>query len=40
MPVSQIARRAIVDFLAREEPSFGQPNLPLTSGHADLEQIR
>lgn len=30
MPVSQIARRAIVDFLGREEPSFGQPSLPLT----------
>ena len=29
MPVSQVARRAIVDFLVREEPSFGQPNLPL-----------
>ena len=31
MPASQVARRAIVDFLVREEPSFGQPNLPLTA---------
>lgn len=30
MPVSQVARRAIVDFLSREEPSFRQPGLPLT----------
>ena len=27
-----VARRAIVDFLSREERSFGQPNLPLTAG--------
>ena len=29
MPISQIARKAIVDFLLREEPSFGQPELQL-----------
>ena len=31
MPVAQVARRAIADFLSREEPSFGQPSLPLTA---------
>lgn len=30
MPVSQVARRAIVAFLDREEPSFGQSSVPLT----------
>ena len=29
MPASQVARRAIVDFLIREEPSYGQRVLPL-----------
>ena len=32
MPISQVARRAIVAFLDREEPSFGQSSLPLTRG--------
>ena len=32
MPVAQVARRAIADFLSREEPSFAQPSLPLTAG--------
>lgn len=30
MPISQVARKAIVDYLLREEPSFGQPELQLT----------
>ena len=32
MPISQVARRAIVAFLDREEPSFVQSSLPLTRG--------
>ena len=28
-PVAQVARRAIMDFLAREEVSLTQPSLPL-----------
>ena len=31
VPVAQVARRAIVDFLSREEPAFAQPSLPLTA---------
>ena len=42
MPVSQVARRAIVDFLVREEPSFEQPTLPLVAQRpvVDREEIR
>ena len=40
MPVSQVARRAIVDFLAREEPSFGQRSLPLTQSSDAGEPAR
>ena len=29
VPIAQVARRAIVDFLMREAPSFGQGSLPL-----------
>ena len=29
---AQVAWRAVVDFLSREEPSFGQPNLSMTAG--------
>lgn len=32
VPVAQVARRAIADFLSREEPAFAQPGLPLTVG--------
>ena len=35
-PIAQVARRAIVDFLSREEPSFGQPNLPLTASQENV----
>lgn len=28
-PVAQVARRAVVDFLSREEPLIGQGTLPL-----------
>ena len=40
MPISQVARRAIVDFLTREEPSFGQPDLSLTWSPDPREPIR
>lgn len=30
LAVAQVARRAIMDFLTREEPSFGQLSLPFT----------
>ena len=30
-PVAQVARRAVVDFLRREEPSIDQQTLPLFS---------
>ena len=40
MPVSQVARRAIVDFLAREEPSFGQRSLPLAESPDTGEAVR
>ena len=40
MPISQIARRAIVDYLTREEPSFGQPDLPLTWSPGPREPAR
>jgi hypothetical protein len=29
VPVGQVARRAVMDYLAREEPSLKQPTLPL-----------
>lgn len=35
MPVAQVARRAIVAFLSREDPSFGQLGLPLTAAGPD-----
>lgn len=40
MPVSQVARRAIVDFLIREEPSFGQRTLPLIQSSDTGEPAR
>lgn len=30
MPVGQVARRAVMDYLAREEPDLKQSALPLT----------
>ena len=35
-----VARRAIVDFLFREEPSFEQRNLPLTARPDDRGTVR
>ena len=35
MPVAQVARRAIVAFLSREDPSFAQLGLPLTATGPD-----
>ena len=35
VPVAQVARRAIVAFLSREDPSFGQLGLPLTATGPD-----
>ena len=32
VPVAQVARRAIADFLSREEPASGQSKLPLPAG--------
>lgn len=29
VPVGQVARRAVMDYLAREEPALKQPALPL-----------
>ncbi|MBK1659862.1 hypothetical protein CKO45_16650 [Paracraurococcus ruber] len=29
VPVGQVARRAVMDYLARQEPSLDQPALPL-----------
>lgn len=29
VPVGQVARRALMDYLARQEPSLKQPTLPL-----------
>lgn len=29
VPVGQVARRAVMDYLARQEPSLKQPALPL-----------
>jgi predicted transcriptional regulator len=29
VPVGQVARRAVMDYLTREEPSLKQPALPL-----------
>jgi len=29
VPVGQVARRAVMDYLARQEPSLNQPALPL-----------
>jgi hypothetical protein len=29
VPVGQVARRAVMDYLARHEPSLNQPALPL-----------
>ena len=40
IPISQLARKAIVDFLAREEPSFGQSNLQLTWRAGPREPLR
>ena len=40
MPVSQVARRAIVDFLTREEPSYGQRSLPLIQSPETGEPAR
>ena len=40
IPVSQVARRAIVDFLTREEPSFGQRGLPLIQSPDTWESAR
>ena len=39
-PVAQVARRAIVDFLSREEPSFEQRDLPLTARPDDRGTVR
>lgn len=39
-PVAQVARRAIVDFLSREEPSFGHRNLPLVAAPDGGEAAR
>ena len=38
VPVSQVARRAVMDYLARQEPSLKQPDLPLirsVTAHAE-----
>lgn len=35
VPIAQVARRAIVAFLSREEPSLVQPGLPLTVAGPD-----
>lgn len=40
IPISQVARRAIVDYLTREEPSFGQPDLPLNWSPGAREPAR
>ena len=40
MPISQVARRAIVDFLLREEPSFGQHTLPLAQTRSDRDPVQ
>lgn len=39
MPISQVARRAIVAFLDREEPSFVQSRLPLARDPDTRERI-
>ncbi len=39
-PVATVARRAVVDFLSREEPSFEQRNLLLTSSPDYREAVR
>ena len=39
-PVAKVARRAVVDFLSREAPSFEQRNLLLTSSPDYREAVR
>lgn len=34
VPVGQVARRAVMDYLARQEPSLKQPTLPLVRSTA------
>lgn len=37
VPVGQVARRAVMDYLARQEPSLKQPALPLIRSTARAE---